>query len=78
MIDEKEALVRGTAFPQAPGDGQEVEIPQGSWHDQVDEAIVKHVLFHQAVQKAPGIDWLNFRALRLLWDWDSSRIIALA
>ncbi|ODM14581.1 hypothetical protein SI65_09926 [Aspergillus cristatus] len=77
-IDEKETLIRETAFPQAPGDSQEVEIPQGSWHSQVDEEIVKHALFHQAVQKAPGIDQLNFQALRLLWEWDSPRIVALA
>ncbi|ODM15132.1 hypothetical protein SI65_09371 [Aspergillus cristatus] len=77
-INEKETLIRETAFPQAPGDRQEVEIPQGSWHGQVDEEIVKHALFHQAVQKAPGVDQLNFRALRLLWEWDSPRIIALA
>ena len=77
-IDEKEALIRETAFPQAPGDSREVEIPQGSWHGQVDEEMVKGALFHQAVQKAPGIDRLNFRALRLLWEWDSSRIVALA
>ncbi|ODM15199.1 hypothetical protein SI65_09438 [Aspergillus cristatus] len=55
-IDEKETLIHETAFPQAPGDRQEVEIPQESWHGQVDEEIVKHALFHQAVQKAPGID----------------------
>jgi len=48
-----------------------------SRHDQVNEEIVKHALLHQAVQKAPGIDRLDFRALRLLWDWDSPRIIAL-
>ena len=42
------------------------------------EEIVKHALFHQAVQKAPGIDRLNFRALRLLWEWDIPRIVALA
>ncbi|ODM21122.1 hypothetical protein SI65_04175 [Aspergillus cristatus] len=77
-IDEKETLIHETAFPQAPGDSQEVEIPQGSWHSQVDEEIVKHALFYQAVQKAPGIDQLNFRALWLLWEWDSPRIVALA
>ena len=55
-IVEKEALIRETAFPQVPGVDQEVEIPQGSWHSQVDEEIVRQTLFHQAVQKAPGID----------------------
>ena len=77
-LEEKEALIRETAFPQVPGDSQEAEISQGSWHSQVDEGIVRHALFYQAVQKAPGIDRLNFRALRLLWEWDSPRIVALA
>src|SRR5699024_482361 len=76
--DGQETVVRETAFPQAPGDNQEVEIPQGSWHSQVDEELVRQALFHQAVQKAPGIDRLNFRALRLLWEWDSPRIVTLA
>lgn len=77
-IKEKETLICETAFPQAPGDSQQAEIPQGSWHGQINEEIVKHALFGQAVQKAPGIDRLNFRALQLLWEWDSPRIVALA
>ncbi|KAI9041051.1 uncharacterized protein KD926_007468 [Aspergillus affinis] len=77
-IDEKEALVREIAFPRAPGVSEVPEVSQGSWHNQVDEKMVRHALFHQSVQKAPGIDRLNFRALRLLWDWDSSRIVTLA
>jgi len=32
-VEEKEALIRETAFPQAPGTDQEIEIPQGSRHD---------------------------------------------
>jgi len=67
-IEEKEALIQETAFAQAPGDSQEVETPQGSRHGQMDEGIVKHALFHQTVQKAPGIDRLNFRALQLQWE----------
>ena len=57
-IEEKEALIRETAFPQAPGINQEAEaeISPGTWHGQINEEIVKHALFHQAVQKAPGID----------------------
>jgi hypothetical protein len=77
-IDEKEALVREVAFPPAPGDREAVEVLPGTWHECIDEATVKRALFHQAVQKAPGIDRLNFRALRLLWEWDSPRIVALA
>jgi ribonuclease HI len=77
-ISEKEALVRKVAFPPAPGDREAIEVPPGTWHKCIDEATVKRALFHQAVQKAPGIDRLNFRALRLVWEWDSSRIVALA
>ena len=44
----------------------------------MDEEIVKRALFHQAVQKAPEIAQLNFQVLRLLWEWDSPRIVALA
>ena len=32
-------------------------------------------MFNQSVQKAPGPDRLGFKAIRLLWDWDSHRII---
>lgn len=77
-ISEKEALIQETNFPPAPGDSQVIDIPQGTWHTEIDEEIVKRSLFHQAVQKAPGIDKLSFRALRLLWEWDSPRIVALA
>ena len=77
-ITEKEALIREVMFPPTPGEGQETDVAHGTWHTQVDEERVKQALFHQAVQKAPGIDKLNFRALRLLWEWDSPRIVALA
>jgi hypothetical protein len=77
-ISEKEALIREIAFPPAPRDSEATEISQGNWHTQVNEATVRRALFHQAIQKAPGIDRLNFRALRLLWEWDSPRIVALA
>ena len=73
----KKALTRDTTFTQAPEVDQEVEIPQGSWHSEVNE-LVRQALFHQAVQQAPEIDRLNFRAFQLLWEWDSLRIDALA
>ena len=77
-VNEKEALIREIAFPPAPGDTQAIEVPYGNWHRQVTEDTVRRALFHQAVQKASGIDRLNFRALRLLWEWDSLRIVSLA
>jgi ribonuclease HI len=47
-------------------------------HQTVDEERVRQALFGQSVKKAPGIDKLNFQALRLLWKWDAARIVALA
>ena len=78
--EEEEALIREIASPQTPEINQEGEADTspGSWHGHINEGIVKHALFHQAVQKAPGIDRLSFWALRLLWEWDSPRIITLA
>jgi hypothetical protein len=38
---------------------------------------VYDALFTQSVQKAPGIDRLNFWAIRLIWRWDSIRVVEL-
>jgi ribonuclease HI len=51
---------------------------RGIMHQQVTTEVVQRALFSQAIKKAPGVDRINFRALRLLWSWDSPRIIALA
>ncbi|KAL1979252.1 hypothetical protein VTN96DRAFT_6404 [Rasamsonia emersonii] len=77
-ITEKEALIREVAFPPAPGGSPQEDLPRGKMHTQVKEETVRRALFSQATQKAPGIDRLNFQALRLLWSWDSPRIVALA
>jgi Reverse transcriptase (RNA-dependent DNA polymerase) len=50
----------------------------GTMHQSVNIALVRRALFSQSVRKAPGVDKLNFRALRLLWQWDPERIVALA
>lgn len=77
-IEEKERLVLEHAFPTAPGERQQWNPPpSGNMHKTVDERTVRRALFSQAVKKAPGADRLNFRALRLLWKWDSPRIVAL-
>ena len=38
---------------------------------------VEKALFTQSTKKAPGISRLNFKILRLLWGWDSERIVKL-
>jgi hypothetical protein len=76
-IEEKEAMVREAAFPPRPASGVQPWLPSGEAHRQVGKAQVRDALFSQSIQKAPGIDRLNFRAIRPLWRWDSARIVAL-
>ncbi|KAI9041358.1 reverse transcriptase [Aspergillus affinis] len=45
-IDEKEALVRETAFPPAPEGEDPERLPPWTWHTQIDEAKIKHALFY--------------------------------
>jgi hypothetical protein len=45
--------------------------------DFIQEEDIRKALFEQSTKKAPGPDKLNFKALRLLWEWDKLRIIAL-
>lgn len=77
-IEEKEEMIRTNCFPAPPLDGQ--ELPRqttGPAHLDVTESSVWQALHHQSTKKAPGPDRLNFHALRLLWEWDSVRIISL-
>jgi hypothetical protein len=46
------------------------------WKTITDEDI-QVALFDQSVKKAPGPDRLGFKAIRLLWEWDAPRIIAI-
>lgn len=38
---------------------------------------VREALFAQSVKKAPGVDGIGFKALRLLWRWAEDRVVAL-
>ncbi|EED23614.1 reverse transcriptase, putative [Talaromyces stipitatus ATCC 10500] len=49
----------------------------GSAHKLMNEEAVKNALFSQGLEKAPGTDLLNFRAIRLLWNLDSERVVSL-
>ena len=65
-FNDNEALVREAAFPPAP-EGAPIQLPPlGRAYKEATEQIVKVALFSQAVTKAPGVDWLSFRALQLL------------
>ena len=56
-------------------DDEGIQIPDTSAG--VSAQQVCEALFTQAVNKAPGIDRIGFKALRLLWRWAEDRVVAL-
>jgi hypothetical protein len=46
------------------------------WMTITDEDI-RRVVFDQSIKKGPGPDKFEFKAIRLLWEWDAPRIIAI-
>jgi hypothetical protein len=76
-IEEKEPLLRRTAFPTAPkGEPRELApASPGKAVQMVSEALLSKAIHHQSEGKAPGPDLLNFKAIRLLWNWNRERII---
>ena len=53
-----------------------VVIP-GIAHKEVTEKVIEKALMTQSTSKAPGLDKFNFRIFRMVWQWDSKRIIAM-
>jgi hypothetical protein len=76
-IEEKEAPIREIAFPVAPEAGLAQIVQPGVIHQSIGIEQVRKAIFSQSIQKAPGVDKLNFRALRLLWDLDAPLITVL-
>jgi hypothetical protein len=76
--EDKAELIKEEAFPK-PLKGvvrKAQEEGEGMWKMITDEDI-RLALFDQSVKKAPGPDRLGFKAMRLLWEWDAPRIIAI-
>jgi hypothetical protein len=62
--EEKEEVFIAQAFPpQARGEGI-IEVPNTSISVSVDD--IRGALFEQSVKKAPGVDGIDFKAVRLL------------
>jgi len=75
---EKEAMIREISFPTTWNGSMETSFTAtGHWHRQINAHRVQKALFGQAIKKAPGLDKINFRALRMLWSWNPARITAL-
>jgi hypothetical protein len=43
----------------------------GGTHLEIKEEEVKKAIYTQSVKKAPGPDKINFKKIRLLWEWDA-------
>lgn len=77
-IKEKEKLVCKTAFPSPPKSDQfEPVVIPGVSHQTVTKNLIYKALMTQSTSKAPGPDKMNFHILRMVWDWDIERIIAM-
>jgi hypothetical protein len=73
--EEKEDVFMRQAFPRQETTDDETSIPDTT--ARVGAREVQEALFAQSIKKVPGIDKLGLRALRLLWLWDTDRIVAL-
>ena len=80
-IEEKEAIFMKQAFPDLSKESSAAlplpTLNMNAENSFISEKDIEKALFEQSIKKAPGPDKLNFKALRLLWDWDKTRIIAL-
>jgi len=74
--EDKAELIKEEAFPKPMRSVQRKAQEEGGemWKKITDEDI-REALFNPSVQMAPGLDRLGFTVIRLLWDWDSQRII---
>jgi len=78
MIAKKEEMLSRDSIPLNMYD-QTFELPpQGQAHQSVTEHAVERALFGQSVQNALLLDQLSLGAVRLLWNWDTERIVELA
>lgn len=73
--EEKEEIFMAQAFPTQAAESGDIHIPDTSAC--VNAKQVHEALFAQSVNKAPGVDGIGFKALRLLWTWAEDRLTAL-
>ena len=73
--EEKEKIFMEQAFPSQSRVGGETAFPDSV--ADVNAREVREALFAQSVRKAPGVDGISFKALRLLWRWAKDRVVSL-
>ena len=74
--EEKAEWIKEEAF-RKPLKGVERKAQEegGEMWKKITDEDIREALFNQSVQKAPGPDRLGFKAIWLLWEWDSHRLI---
>jgi ribonuclease HI len=77
-LEQKEELFLESQFPRVEtSDIPESTIPQTGGLELFTDQVIRDALFSLSTKKAPGPDRLNFKAIRLLWEWDQDRVLAL-
>jgi hypothetical protein len=79
-IEEKEVVFLKSAFPgpiEGLTENPPISIQPISNNIAIRDIDIKEALFNQFTKKALRPDRLNFKALRLLWQWDKDKVKAL-
>lgn len=77
-VEDKTEIVRKVAFPPPPFDPSRSPLHrEGTAYLGIDKSRVGKTLFDQSQKKEPRLDRLNLITLKLLWEWDPSRITPL-
>ena len=77
-LEQKEELFLESQFPKIQAnDIPKPIIPQNGGINLIIDQIIKDTLLSQSIKKTSEPDRLNFKAIRLLWEWDQEKIIAL-
>jgi len=76
--EEKAVLIKEEVFPKPlKGVERKAQEKGGEMWKRITEEDIREAMFNQSVQKAPGPDRLGFKVIRLLWEWDSLRIMEI-
>jgi len=74
--EEKAQLIKEEAFPKPlKGVERKAQEEGGEMWKKITDKDIQVAVFDGSVKKASGPDRLVFKAIRLLWEWDSQRII---
>jgi hypothetical protein len=73
--EEKDDVFMAQASPPQARDEENIEVPNTRVN--VSAGNIREALFAQSVKKAPGVDGVCFKAVRLLWRWAEDHVVAL-